>query len=353
VIVKLPTGALFQYGFGNYLTLTGTALEGHGVTPNVIVSLSRLTLLRGADQQMVTATRKLQQLTALARVHGIGTVRVTTDAPASGPGGATTSEPAPPDDAPESDEDDIPPPPPLRPLPTDIATPVTPSQPSVDQVIDHYLEAIGGRTALEKLTSRVSKGTVELASMGLSGQAEIFEQAPNRSSVLINVAGIGMIQQTFDGKNAWVQDPLQGYIKFPRSELGRARREAEFQKELRMKELNPGLTLVGKEKVGDRETYVLQARPFGRRAPKWYFDVENGLLLRKGNTYFEDFRTVDGVKLPFKIRDDAEGFGSVVRLSEIKHNVAIDEAKFAEYPDCFTASEPVPRGEHKDARHRP
>jgi carboxyl-terminal processing protease len=356
VIVKLPTGALFQYGFGNYLTLTGNALEGRGVIPNINVGLSRLTLLRGADQQMVTATRKLRELTAPVRVHSFGTVRVTAGAARSSSSDPALSTQSPPvvvtDHAPEND-DGFPEPPPVRPLPTSAATPVTPGLPSVDQVIDHYLEAIGGRAALDKLTSRVSKGTVQLASEGLSGYAEIYEQAPNRSSLLINIDGLGLIQQTFDGTDTWLQDPLRGYIKFPRSVSDRSRNETEFHREVRMKELNPGLTVVGKERLGDRETYVLQSPPFGVGAVKWYFDVEDGLLLRKGTIYFEDYRNVDGVRLPFRIRDDSEGAASVVRLIEIKHNVAIDEAKFAQYPDCFTEPEPVQRGEHKDVRHRP
>src|SRR3982074_2184754 len=52
VIMKLPTGALFQYGFANYRTLAGNALEGHGLVPDVSVSLSRRALLRGPDPQM-------------------------------------------------------------------------------------------------------------------------------------------------------------------------------------------------------------------------------------------------------------------------------------------------------------
>jgi hypothetical protein len=72
----------------------------------------------------------------------------------------------------------------------------------------------------------------------------------------------------------------------------------------------------------------------------FYFDVSTGLLLRRGNTYYDDYREVDGVQLPFKVTDDTSyGFGVVVHLSEIKHNVPIDQAKFVEYPDCFTKPE--------------
>jgi hydrogenase maturation factor len=201
---------------------------------------------------------------------------------------------------------------------------------------------------LEKLTSRVSRGAIELASMGLTGETEIYEKAPNRSSMFINVDGLGVIQQTFDGAGAWLQDPLQGYVRFSGLASAKARREAEFQKEIRFKELNPGLALIGKEKIGDRDAYVLEST----NSEKWYFDVQSGLLLRKGTTYYEDYREVDGVKLPFTMRDDS-GFGIVVRLSEIKHNVVIDPEKFVEYPDCFTNPEQDRRQQKTDSRIRP
>jgi hypothetical protein len=65
--------------------------------------------------------------------------------------------------------------------------------------------------------------------------------------------------------------------------------------------------------------------------------VESGLLLRRGDTYYEDYREVDGIKLPFKMRQDAfSGAGLVYRITQIRHNVKIDEAKFTAYPSCFT-----------------
>jgi hypothetical protein len=70
----------------------------------------------------------------------------------------------------------------------------------------------------------------------------------------------------------------------------------------------------------------------------WYFDAEDGLLLRIGDTYFDDYREVDGVKLPFKIRENVfSGLGLEYNFKEIKHNVKIDEKKFAEYPSCLTS----------------
>jgi carboxyl-terminal processing protease len=350
-ITKLPTGALFQYGFADYETVSGLRLEGRGITPDLTVALSRRSLLAGPDPQLAAATKKLHELARLLsagrRQELIADLSVTSlqvQAPPVkvGPTRIEITQPTGGTHVPQGP----PPPPQSAPQQTIVMGeaykgPDVSGLPSVDEIVGHYLEAIGGRAALEKLNSRVSRGTVELQSMGLSGTAVIYEQAPDKSTLVLNVDGLGTIQQTFDGTSAWLQDPLDGYIKFPPSAAARIHDQSVFQRELRLKELNPGLVLMGKDKVGEREAFVLHS--FSPRVfEKWYFDTQTGLLLRKGNIYYDDYREVDGVKLPFKVTDDSSyGFGVVVRLTEIKHNVPIDQAKFAEYPDCFTKPEQV------------
>jgi len=131
---------------------------------------------------------------------------------------------------------------------------------------------------------------------------------------------------------AWLQDPLQGFIRFTGLGLEIARDGAVFNKQAKLKQLYPSAILIGKEKVGGKEAYVVRMG-----FEKWFFDAEGGLLLRKGNTYYDDYREVDGVKLPFKMREEVfSAVGLIYQLSEIKHNVKIDEAKFTAYPSCFT-----------------
>ena len=211
-------------------------------------------------------------------------------------------------------------------------SPVIPGLPSVDSILEKYIEASGGKSAFEKLTSRVSTGTVEITALGINGTAEFDEEAPNKSSLLINAPGLGVIQRTFDGSRAWLQDPLQGFIRFTGLGLEMSKAAAAFNKQTKLKELYPSAVLIGKDKVAGKDTYVVQMG-----FEKWFFDAESGLLLRKGNTYYDDYREVDGVKLPFRMRDDLfSGAGMIYQLTEIKHNVKIDESKFSAYPSCFT-----------------
>ncbi len=52
--------------------------------------------------------------------------------------------------------------------------------PLADEVLDKYVEALGGKAAFEKLTSRVMKGDFELTTMGVTSVAEIYAKAPNK-----------------------------------------------------------------------------------------------------------------------------------------------------------------------------
>lgn len=59
------------------------------------------------------------------------------------------------------------------------------SMPAVEAILDKYVAAIGGKAAIEKLSSRVQKGTIEIPSAGITGTIEIYAKAPNK---LFNVS---------------------------------------------------------------------------------------------------------------------------------------------------------------------
>jgi len=338
LIKKLPTGAIFQYGFANYETRSGKHLEGSGITPDLTVTLSRKNLLSGGDPQLSAAVRRLRENIRWAAKPGELIAEVA-DIPANAPPQRAASA------APSSVgvvKIPLGPPPPVT-VETPSASspngpviimesPEIPRLPSVDSIFEKYIEASGGKNSFAKLTSRVSTGTVELTALGITGTAEFDEQSPNRSSLFIEAPGLGIVQRTFDGTRGWLQDPLQGFIRFTGLGLEMAKTASAFDRHTKLKELYPSAVVIGKEKVAGKDTYAVQMG-----FEKWFFDVESGLLLRKGNTYYDDYREVDGVKLPFRMRDDLfSGADMIYQLTEIKHNVKIEESKFREYPSCFT-----------------
>jgi len=216
----------------------------------------------------------------------------------------------------------------------------TPALPTADQVIDKYITALGGRAVLEKITSRVAKGTMEIADIGITGTIQISEKAPDKALTLVELAGMGPIREGADASGAWEENPQTGLRDKTGSELADAKRGATFNAELKMKTIYKTLQVTGKEKVGTRDAYALVATPPDGTPTKMYFDVETGLMLRQSVTretpqgpidvdvFLEDYRDIEGTKQPFTVRQVTSAFSMVIRITEIKHNVPLDDAIF-------------------------
>src|SRR5262249_48945173 len=147
----------------------------------------------------------------------------------------------------------------------------------------------------------------------------------DKKSTIINIPGYGIIQRTWDGTEGWIQDPMQGFIDLGHSISSRVSGASEQFSLLRLKQSDAKLRLMGKLKLAEHETFVLQSTYPGQLRELWYFDTESGLLLRKDNIYYEDYHEVDGIKLPSKIRDESfSGFSAIMQIETVKHNVEID-----------------------------
>ena len=212
--------------------------------------------------------------------------------------------------------------------------------PTADQILDKYVQAIGGKAAIEKQTSRVSKGSFEIPAVGASGTAEIYEKAPNKNAAIITIPGFGVIQEGYDGKTAWAQDPQSGLREKAGAELATAKLDGEFHKPIKIKQLYPKIVVKGKDKVGDRDVFVVEATPVESSTETWYFDAQSGLILRQDaerespqgkqavQSFLEDYKEVDGVKIPFSIRQVTPQFTITIKIEDVKSNVPIDDAKF-------------------------
>ncbi len=215
----------------------------------------------------------------------------------------------------------------------------TAALPNVDQVLEKYVTAIGGRAALEKNSSRVSKGTIEIPDAGLTGTVQVSEKAPDKSLTVVELPGM-LIREGADASGAWQDDPQSGLMDKTGNELADARRGAIFNAELKMKTLYQTVVVTGQEQVGLRPAYAVLATPAEGTPTRMYFDAETGLLVRQTSTrdtpqgpidvdvFLEDYRDVDGVKQPHTIRQVTSMFTMVIRLTEIKHNVPLDDAIF-------------------------
>jgi outer membrane lipoprotein-sorting protein len=213
--------------------------------------------------------------------------------------------------------------------------------PTAEAIYDNYVKAVGGKEAIEKITSRSMKGSFDLEAFGVAGApVEMFAKAPNKSATKIDIPGFGVVNRVYDGATAWSSDPMAGLRELSGLELAQMKRGSDFYQELNYKEHYNKLEVKGKEKVGSSEAYVIEATPSEGGPEKLYFDVNTNLLVRHDaevespqgkllmETYMEDYKVVDGVKIPHTVKQVNPAMTIVIKITEVKNNVDIDDAKF-------------------------
>lgn len=213
--------------------------------------------------------------------------------------------------------------------------------PTVAEILEKHVQAIGGRKAYEKIKSRSGKGTVELAPMNVKGTFEEIAAAPDKSLMKTTLAGIGEIVEGYDGKAAWSINPITGSRDKKGEELAQTAVIYNFYRSINLDKLYQKTEYKGIEKVGTNDAYVIVATRGDLPPETFYFDTKNGLMVRHDATlstpegkiatkvFFEDFRDVDGIKIPFKTRAMLPQVEITTNYTEIKHNVAVEDAKFA------------------------
>ncbi|MBI1739189.1 MAG: hypothetical protein HYR58_08070 [Acidobacteria bacterium] len=212
--------------------------------------------------------------------------------------------------------------------------------PTVEKVLADYVRAVGGRAAIEKVRSRVTTGTVD-AGNGVAIPLVISEKAPDKYLQELNVPEIGAVVEGFDGNTGWESNPQMGAQELTGTSLAARKRNSQFYRWLRMRELFAKLDLSGTTKVGERDAYVLEATPQEGYEEKFYFDMQTGLLLQRDyklegpdgvlafNMFYEEYKVVDGIKLPFALRRVGPDNVLLLKFTEIKQNVELDDARFA------------------------
>ena len=215
-----------------------------------------------------------------------------------------------------------------------------------DEVLAKYVTALGGRAALEKLSSRVSKGTFEVSGMAMSGPFEMYAKAPNLRRVVFKMPGQQTLGDGYDGRVGWEQND-EGVEDKTGLELGSFARDSDFYQPLKLRTQYPNLSFKGETKLSlgkgsggkieEHDALVLEA-PRAGSPRRFFFDTTTGLLLRTEDwnaagkmdeaTEYQDYRAVDGVKVPFIIKQ-LENVVVTIKLTEVKHNVPVDDSIFA------------------------
>ena len=212
----------------------------------------------------------------------------------------------------------------------------------VDQILERYTEAVGGRAAIEGITSYKAQGRFSTSVMRQLGQFKIWGKDPRKSLSVIEFPRIGTLKKGFDGETRWVQTPAGTFTDESPTQMAELEQDAEVYRAGKIRSLYESVKLEGKARLSGRDVHILEGKPAKGPAERLFFDTESGLLKRwdmvrrnpqRGNVFvkvhLDDYREVDGVKVPFKVRFAFESFELLLNVDVLEHNIPVDDALFA------------------------
>lgn len=207
-------------------------------------------------------------------------------------------------------------------------------QPTAAEVLDRYIEALGGREAIEQLETRVCTGklTTDLTDRQHPTYESLYletRSAAPQSFLFQFWSDQGIRLEGFDGSMGWVKDRCGVQT----DDHAWYRKEAFLlnpQGPLYIDRYFPGLTSLGRMELEGREVYALRPDSLKPQYYTLYFSTENNLLIAIGyHCWVEEYREVDGVLVPHRFVFGRKGGSSVYEFETVAHNVDLPDSLFA------------------------
>ena len=216
-----------------------------------------------------------------------------------------------------------------------------PTGPSADQLIDKYVQAVGGAAAIEKITSRVMKGTITFGDRNIP--IDIYSKEPDKRVSFAHTPDGDSIT-AFDGHEGWLGVPKRPVREMHGPDIDAAAMDADLHFAAHLKAMFSEAKVQGAEKINGHDAYLVIGRREGKTPLRLYFDEQSGLLVRLvrfGETPlgrlptqidYADYREAGGVKIPFRWTLARPSGLFTIQVADVKQNVPVDDAKFAKPP---------------------
>lgn len=213
--------------------------------------------------------------------------------------------------------------------------------PKAEAILDKYIEVTGGKAAYEKKRTEVSSAVMEFVGKGVKANMTSYHAAPNKSYTVIEIDGIGKIEEGTDGSIVWERSALKG----PRVKTGEEKalslRAADIQHDTRWRDYFQKVECTGVEPIDGKICYRVVLTPKEGQPETRYYDKTSHLLVRTNlimknemgeipaESSVGDYRTVEGVMVPFLIKQKVLGQEFTVTLQSVKTNIEIPKDRFA------------------------
>ena len=237
--------------------------------------------------------------------------------------------------------------------------PLTTAAQTADEIVKKALDARGGVEKIKAVHSERITGSISF-SRGVDGVFVVELKRPLKMHVEISVEGQKIIR-VFDGKSSgWMVNPFtenKDVQPLSSEDLKNITDESDFDGPLLdYKSKGNQIELAGKENLDDKPVYRLKLTKESGDVRFYFFDASSFLLLKwegirktgeqelPWESFFSDFREVQGLKYPFRIDQGSPGteIKQTLTTEKMEINPQIDDSHFAKPQSPVAPADPPP-----------
>jgi hypothetical protein len=209
-------------------------------------------------------------------------------------------------------------------------------RPTIDQLIEKYVKALGGKSKLDKISSREIRAT-RVEPDGKTEAEEVFQKA-NKLSVTTHYEK-SVVVQGFDGADVWKSvDGVAVHLKS--DEVEQFKRDTQFFDAVNLQSVYSQMDVIGKDSINGKDVYVVRALTADKQRERLFFEIQSGLLVRRFTgtqtmlgffpiqVDYSEYRKVKGVLFPFSTHWAMPGISYTRKVLKLTYNAPIDDAKF-------------------------
>jgi outer membrane lipoprotein-sorting protein len=220
--------------------------------------------------------------------------------------------------------------------------------PKAETILDKYIEATGGKAAYEKHHSEITKGTMEMAAMGIKGTVTSYRLEPDKTYSEVDLPAIGKMRDGSDGKVFWSLSAMVG----PHVKEGPEKTQAilmdRMNSELNWRDLYKEVKTTGVETVDGKECYKVVLTPNEGGPITQYYDKQSNLMVKMTMTaqspmgeqamdmFASDYRKEGDILMPHKMKQSVAGQEIVFTIDSVTFNADIAKDRF-DLPDEIKA----------------
>ena len=215
--------------------------------------------------------------------------------------------------------------------------------PTVETIVDNYLEAIGGADSWRSLKSMKMSG--EASMQGMTFPFTMITAEGDKMRQVVDVQGQQMIQ-AYDGKDAWMVAPFMGMTEptpMPKEQAAEMKEERFLPEFIDAEERGFKIEAVEGKELEGTPTYGLRVTTEEGFDRTYYFDQEYFIPIMMASkvkegpqagtvmeTYLSDYQEVEGIVVPMFMEVKVSGATmQKISIKEAALNVEVNDEMFA------------------------